>query len=262
MNVNLLITDNNFTVATAISLLQSKPDASSQSAKFFLPPDDKYSQVNNLEKPAADDVSKEIQNREEPVHESQDIFTQSIHKKTKSENANKTESKTKSEEQSTISDRIKQPNKQKTAQNWLAEHLLAVEQGKEYENTKIESKNGRQLAHINTNTPADKSSSVTGHAAKSGEIKLLHATEKGQLGLKTILPAKSNGENGLKSVLPDTAKITPADKKQPEKVNNTDKDSVLPKTLAEIKPAMEREVLLNWCLKSPLIPAKVQTFPV
>jgi flagellar hook-length control protein FliK len=47
---------------------------------------------------------------------------------------------------------------------------------------------------------SEKSNSVTGHAVKSEQIKLLHETEKGQLGIKTILPEKSNGQNGLKDV--------------------------------------------------------------
>ncbi len=46
----------------------------------------------------------------------------------------------------------------------------------------------------------EQSNTVTGHAVKSEEIKALHETEKGQLGIKTILPENSNGQNGLKQV--------------------------------------------------------------
>ena len=47
---------------------------------------------------------------------------------------------------------------------------------------------------------SEQSNTVTGHAVKSQQIKELHETESGQLGIKTILPENSNGENGLKEV--------------------------------------------------------------
>jgi len=249
MNVNLLITDNNFTVATGISSLQSKPDASSQGAKFSLPPDDKYSQVNNLEKSTTDNIGEEIQNEKEPVYESPHKLTQSIPQKTKSENTSKAENKTKPKEQITAPGTIKQPSKEKKpiqsllAKNSVAlEHTnsVAVEHSQEGTASKIDAKASQQLAQIITNTPAGKPSSVTGHAVKSAEIKLLHATEKGQLGLKTILPAKSNGENGLKDTLPNTFESTTIGKKQIETAN-TDKVSVLTRTIAETKTATEKK---------------------
>ena len=256
MNVNLLITDNNFPVATGISSLQSKPDASNQGAKFSLPPDDKYSQVNNLEKPTTDNVSKEIQNEKEPVYESPNKLTQSIPQKTKSENTSKAENKTKPNEQSITSDTIKQLSKQKNlVKSWLSENSVAiehsnsiavelsssvtVEHSKAGAAIKIEPKAGQQLAQINTNAPVGKPSSVTGNAVKSAEIKLLHATEKGQLGLKTILPAKSNGENGLKDTLPNTFESTTIGKKQTE-TGNIDKVSILTRTITETKTATEK----------------------
>jgi flagellar hook-length control protein FliK len=242
MNVNLLITDNNFTAATSISSVPSKPDANNKGAKFSLNSDDKHSQVKSLEKPTTDNVNKEIQNQKEPDNKSPQEFTQSIRKKTKSENPHKAENKTKPKEQSADSGTIKQPNKQNNLiQSWLAENSVPVEHSKNGTTSKIESKAGRQLAQIITQTPAGKPPPVTGHAVKSTEIKLLHATEKGQLGIKTVLPATSNGENGLKAVLPGTSKITPADNKQPETANNTDKLSVLTKTINEAKSTTEKK---------------------
>lgn len=252
MNVNLLIIDDNFT-ATNISSVPSKPDEINKGAKFTLYPDDKHSQVNSLEKPTTYNFSKEIQKRQEPVTESQDEFTQSIHKKEKSENIDKSENKTKPEEQSSISDKIMQPNElQKEEQNDLTERLTTIEQDKkEGDGPKIESKAGRQLAQTITNTPTGKPASVTGHAVKSSEIKLLHATEKGQLGLKTILPAKSNGLNGLKAVLPNTSESTPASKKQTETGTNTDKVSALTKTINQAKSKTENRNTTESVAQSP-----------
>jgi len=242
MNVNLLITENNFAGTRETSLLRSKPDTSNKGLKFSLTSDDKHSKVNIHEEPKSDNTHNEVQNRKESVNECPQDFAQSINKKTKSENTCKTGNKTKSKEQMPASGTIKQTNKQQNLiKNWLAEHFIAVEQCKEDADTKIEPKVGKQLVQIVANAKTGKSSTVTGHAVKSAEIKLLHTTEKGQLGLKTVLPATSEGQNGLKAVLPATTKSTPEGKKQPEAGNNTDKIPVLTKTITEAKSVIEKE---------------------
>jgi len=236
MNINLLTIDSTLAATRGASSVLPKSDEIRKGAKFSLTPDDEHPQVNGLEKPTADNINEEIQNRKEPISKSPQEFTQTISKKTKSENTCEAENKTEPKEQNAASDTIKQPNEQQDFINsWLAEHSVAVEQSKEGTATKIEPKAGKQLAQIIANTQIDKSTSVTGHAVKSAEIKLLHSTEKGQLGLKTVLPAKSEGQNGLKAVLPDTdtPKSTPEGKKQPETGNNTDKVSISSKTVAE-----------------------------
>ena len=75
--------------------------------------------------------------------------------------------------------------------------------------TKMEPKTESQLAQLIANLKDGKSTSVTGHAAKSAEIKLLVTTDKSQLGIKTILPEKSEGQTGLKTTLTDTSKGQP-----------------------------------------------------
>jgi flagellar hook-length control protein FliK len=254
MNVNLLITDNNLPAVTGISSVPSRPDQSNKGIKFSLNTDDKPLQVNNLEKPTTDNVDKKIQKREESLNESPHKLTQSVSQKIKSENSLKTEKETKSKEQIKTSNTIKQPRKQNNlTQSWLANNSIIVEHSnstalvhsKEKVTTKIVPNSGRQLAQltqINTNLPIGNSSTITGHVVKSSEIKLLHVTDKGQLGLKTVLPSKSNGENGLKAVSPNTntLKNSPEGKKQLEKVNNTDKTSVLNKTIAETKPVADK----------------------
>ena len=98
MNVNLLITENNLAAARGTSPVPSKPDADTKGAKFSLTSDDKHPQVNSLEKPTADNVREKEQNRKEPVNKSPQEFTQSIHKKAKSENPSEAENKTKRKE--------------------------------------------------------------------------------------------------------------------------------------------------------------------
>ena len=254
MNVNSLITDNNFAGTIGTSPVSSKPDAIDKGAKFSLTSDDKHPQVNTLEKPTADNINEEIQNRKEPITKSPQEFTQSIHKKTESENPCQAGNKTKSKQQNlvqswsaehfvTVEQSKEGTSKKKVQQDLikslLAEHSIAVEHRKEGAATKIEPKVGKQLAQIIANTQTGKSPPVTGHAVKSAEIKILHTTEKGQLGLKTVLPATSNGENGLKAVLPDTSKSAPPSKKQAETGNNTIKVSVLARAIAQTKPVTE-----------------------
>ena len=228
MNINLFTIDSVLAATTGASSVQPKPDESRKSAKFSLTPDDKQPQVNSPEKPTADNIHEEIQNRKEPIRKSLQEFKQSIRKRPKSENPCDAENKTKSKEQNAASGTIKQPKEQHNLiKRWLAEHIVAVQQGKEGAATKIEPKAGRQLAQIIATTRNGNSPPVTGHAVKSAEIKLLHTTEKGQLGLKTVLPTTSKGQNGLKAVLPETG-------------NNTEKVSVLAKTIAETKSVTER----------------------
>ena len=257
MNVNLLITDNNLPAVTGISSVPSKPDQSNKGAKFSLNSDDKPVQANNFEKPTTDNVYKEIQNREDTANESPHKLTQSVSQKTKSENPLKTENKTKPKEQTTDSSTTKKPSKQKNViPNWPAVNSVLIEHGnsiaiehansvvlshsKEGTTTKIVPNSGQQLTQIISNTPAGKPSTITGHAVKSAEIKLLHTTDKGQLGLKTVLPAKSNGENGLKAALPNKIKNIPDEKKQQERISNTEKASVLTKTIAETKSVPDK----------------------
>jgi len=241
MNVNLIITENNFAGTRGTSPVPSKPDASNKGAKFSLPPDDKHSQVNDLEKPTADNVKEEIQNRKEPISKSLQEFKQSIRKGPKSENPSDDEKKTKSKEQNAASGTIKQPSEQHNLiKSWLAEHFVAVEQSKEGATTKFVPKAGQQLAQIIANTRTVKSPPVTGHTVKAAEIKLLHTTEKGQLGLKTVLPTTSEGQNGLKAVTPDTSKNPPIDMIRVGTGNNTDKVPVSAKTITETKSVTEK----------------------
>jgi hypothetical protein len=251
MNINLLINENNFTPATGLSSIPSKPYAGNNDARFSVAMDDKYSQADSLEKPTADNISKEIQNRDEPVYESPYKFTQSTHKNTKSENPEKAENKTNPKEQSETSDTIKQSSKQNNLiQSWSAENSVSVGHSKEGTITKIEPKAGQQITQIITNTSAGKPPPITGDAVESAEIKLLHTTEKGLLGIKTVLPPKSNDENGLKAGIPGKSKNI-----RIGTGNNTDTDKVpvLTRTITETKSATEATKKRNTAELAPEI---------
>jgi flagellar hook-length control protein FliK len=241
MNINLFTIDNTLAATTGASSALPKSDEIRKGAKFSLTPDDEHPQVNSFEKPTTDNINEEIQNRKDPISKSPQEFTQTISKKTKSENTCEYENKTKQKEQNAASVTIELPSEQQNfIKSWLAEYSVAVEQSKEGTATKIEPEAGQQLAQIIANMRTVKPPPVTGHAVKSAEIKLLHSTEKGQLGLKTVLPATSEGQNGLKAVLPATTKSTPEGKKQPETGNNTEKVSISAKTIAETKSITEK----------------------
>jgi len=257
MNINLFTIDNTLAATTGASSALPKSDEIRKGAKFSLTPDDEHPQVNSFEKPTTDNINEEIQNRKEPISKSPQEFTQTISKKTKSENTCEYENKTKQKEQNAASVTIELPSEQQNfIKSWLAEYSVAVEQNKEGTATKIEPEAGQQLAQIIANMRTVKPPPVTGHAVKSAEIKLLHSTEKGQLGLKTVLPATSEGQNGLKAVLPATTKSTPEGKKQPETGNNTDK--VFIKELTPEIPANTGKSTTTASVKTPAVNINLQ----
>ncbi|MBN2592107.1 MAG: hypothetical protein JXA81_01270, partial [Sedimentisphaerales bacterium] len=261
MNVNLLINENTFTPATCLSSIPSKPDAGNKDSKFSQALDDKHSRLDRLEKPTTDNVSKEIQNRDdrdEPVNKSPYKFIQSTHKDTKSENREKAENKTDPKEQSETSGTIKQSSKQNNLiQSWLAGNSVSVEHNNEGTATKIVSKDGPQLAQIITNASDGKHPPVTGHAEKSAEIKLLHVTENNQSGIKTVLPPQSNDENGLKAGIPGKSENIPIENIRIGTGNSTDIDKVplLTSTITETKSTTEATKEQNTAELAPEIPA-------
>ncbi len=233
MNANLLTIDTMLAGITGTYSGPSKPDAARQGTKFHLSPDDKQPQVNSRETSTTYNINYEADKK--LANKSPQEFPQAIRKKIKSEHPDKTKNSTKSKEQSAASGKTERPDVVQVVQSGLAEQLAAAEQGKEGSPIKIEAKVGRRLAQMIANFKTYKSSQVTGQAAKSAEIKLLHAPEKDQSGLKTVLPATSRDQNGLKAVLPDTTKNIPAGKTQPGTVNNTEKILVSPKTVDDTK---------------------------
>jgi flagellar hook-length control protein FliK len=242
MNINLLTIDSNLAATTGTSPFLSPPNANTMDSQFALTLDDKKLQTNNLEKPTTDNIKKEeVQNHKQSLTTSPQELTTLIDKTIQTDNPYKAEHKTNSKEQNAIPDSIKKQNKQSNIiQSWLAEHSVAGEQNKGYTITKTEPKAGKQLTQIITNTQNDRFPSITGHAVKSAQIKLLHTTEKGQLGIKTVLPINSNGQNGLKAISPDTSKSNPAAKKQLETASSNEKVTLSAKAITETKSITEK----------------------
>ena len=241
MNINLLTIDSNLAAATVTSSFLSPPYSNTKDSQFALTLDDKKLQTNKLEKPTTDNIKREVQEYKQPFIAFQQEPILPIDKTIKSENPYKTDHTTNSKEQNVIPDSTQKQNKQPNIiQGWLSEHSIAGEQNKGYTITKIEPKAGKQLDQIIANTQNDRFPSVTGHAVKSVKIKLLHTTEKGQLGIKTILPTKSMGQNGLKAISPDTSKSNPAAKKQLETASSNDKANLSYRVIAEKKSITEK----------------------
>ena len=230
MNANLLTIDNMLAGITGTYSGPSKPDATRQGTKFHLSPDDKQSQVNSSDSSTTYNINHEADKK--TVSKPPQEPPKAIRKKIKSEHPCEARNGTKSKEQNAAPGKAKQPD---VVQSGLAEQPAAAEQSKEGSPAKIEVKVGSRLAQLIANFKTNKSSQVTGQAAKSAEIKLLHAPEKDQSGLKTVLPATSRGQNGLKAVLPGTTKNATAGKTQPGTVNNTEKILISPKTVDDAK---------------------------
>jgi flagellar hook-length control protein FliK len=223
MNVNMLTIDCDLAATMGLAPSVSKPDSSNKGTPFVSNLDNEKLEGRISEKPAADNFKEKTQNQEKAVGNSTQEFTESIDKQVKSENSCKNDDKTSFNEQNANSDSTEQQAKQPNLiQSWLAEHLIAVRQNKEDAATKNDTKQSSQITQIITN-PQNKSSSVTGKAVKSAEIKILHTTEKGQLGIKSILPTKSNGENGLKAITHELSKNIPAAGKQAETARDSKK---------------------------------------
>lgn len=238
MNINLLTIDSNLATATETRPFLSKSDSNTNSSKFALTLDSEKLQTKTHEKPTTDNTKDNIQNHKKPLIGSTSEFSQTIEKKQKSEKYSNIANKTESNERKIISSSIKQKNKQlNETQSRLAELPILMEQNKEGTHAKL----SFQVAQITTNTQ-NKSPSVTGQSIKSTEIKLLHNTEKGQLGIKTVLPAKSNGEIGLKALKSNHSKNVPAVKKQLETANNNEKTAVSAKIISLTKKGNTKEL--------------------
>ncbi|MHC4425255.1 MAG: flagellar hook-length control protein FliK [Planctomycetota bacterium] len=230
MNANLLAIDNMLAGTTGPASVVSKPDASRKGTQSSPIRDDKRPKVNAPERITTDnaptDTQKEVTNK--PRQE----FSQALRKKAKPKGPRKAQHGTESKEPIKASKTAEQPN---VVRSWLAQHLALAEHSKEGAATRVEAKAGHKPAQLSVNSRIEKSPPVTGQAAKSAEIKLLLTTDKGQLGLKTVLPETSKGQRGLKTVLPNISKSTSTAKTQPAIGKSTDKIPVSDETVVDTK---------------------------
>jgi flagellar hook-length control protein FliK len=245
MNVNLLTIDCGIAATTSTRPSASKPDSKSKGASFAPTLDEEKLKGKISEKPTAENNKDKVQNQEKNVGNSTQEFTESIDKQIKSQNTSKNGNKTDLNEENAISSSFKKQSKRlKAIQSLLAEHFVAGDENKEGISTKNEAKPSFQIAQIITNTQKE-SPSVTGHAVKSKEIKLLHTTEKSQLGIKTVLPTKSNGQNGLKAITSELSKSNPDASKQLDTISRSKKIAGSAKTISSTEKSNTKELTLE-----------------
>ena len=219
MNVNLLTIDNMLAGVSNTPPTQPRHDTGARDKPVSPLADDKPIQASSARIETTDNIVPYAGRAdvEKPVRE----FHEVLRDKTKSESPQESRNTTESKKERRLSDPAVPADVVRT---WLAENAVPVLQSKEGIAVKMEPKAGRELAQLITSLKTEKSPPVTGDAAKSAQIKLaLLAGEKGQLGLKTVLPEKSNGQNGLKTVLPDTPMIMPIGKVRPETAKKSEK---------------------------------------
>jgi len=218
MNINLLTFDNMFAGTTSAAAVSSRPDTMSNTSQFSPARDEKPPNVNTHKTTKIN--NSPVDTREEFVYEPPRDFSQTLRKKTTPEPYDST----KPEERSKNSKAAEQAN---IVQTWISEYSEAVEKSKDGAATKIKAKAGLQLAQLLANLKTQKSPPVTGQAAKSAEIKLLITTDKGQLGLKTVLPNTSKGVSVANTQLEESKKA--------------DKIYVINKTIAGTKALTNKE---------------------
>jgi hypothetical protein len=227
MYVNLLTIDNILAGPISLTPAAPRPDAGGKD-KIAPVEDDRPPKANSFQTRGTDnvltDTGKAVSDK--PSQE----FRQVLRDKTTSEAPAKAQNGTESQEQSTVSNPVRPKD---IVQTWLAESSVPVLQSRDGAAARVEPRAGCRLAQLIAGIEAEKLAPPTGHAAKSAEIKLLHTTDRGQLGIRTVLPEKSNGQNGLKTVSPDASRIMPAAKGQPGMDAKTDKTSKPNETIVD-----------------------------
>ena len=237
MNTNLMTIDNTMFAGTAVAPPPAtKPNTFTNGTKFSPAADNIQPYSNTPESTTADNMPAIAQ--KEPINKSRQDFNQTLRTTVKAESPQQNQNNKKPDKQEPASET---PSKTNSAQSFSTTEIPLTFGILVKENTtKTEPKTGHQLAQLIANLKDGKSSPVTGQATKSAEIKLLVNTEKGQLGLKTVLPETPKGQTGLKSSLPNTSKDqptlqtvlsdisegTPTTDTQPGEGKNTDKISV------------------------------------
>jgi len=187
----LLTFDNMLFAGTAVTAPPApKPYTFTNDTQFSPAADDTPPPYDTPESTTTDNTPYIAQN--ESTNKSTQDFSHTLRKTAVTEAPQQDRDNTKPKEQGSAPHKAVQPD---IVQDWLAQYRQTVQNGKEGlpTITNIKPKAGYELAQLLTNLKADKSPPVTGKAAKSAEIKLLVTTDKGQLGLKTVLSNISKG---------------------------------------------------------------------
>ncbi len=187
----MLTIDNMLFTGTAVAAPPaSKPNTFANATQFSRVADDTPPHPNTPKSTTTDNTPSIA--RKESINKSTQDFSHTLRKTAVTEAHQQDQDNTKLKEQGSASHTAVQPD---IVQGWLAQYRQTVQNGKEGlpTITNIKPKAGNELAQLLTNLKADKSPPVTGQAAKSAEIKILVTTDKGQLGLKTVLSNTSEG---------------------------------------------------------------------
>ena len=200
MNAELLTIDKMFVATTGADRLSSY--ANNKVQKFTPTSDTNSSHVETLQTKTSDNIPAGA--RDEITHKPSENFShtlrKTVDKKTQEAQGNTISEKQDPKTEASIKENTLQPTS--TPESTISMSALVKEPA-----TQSQTKTSLKPSKLIANLGADKSTPVTGHAAKSTEIKLLQTTgEKRQLGLKTVLPPKSNGQVGLKTILPNSSK--------------------------------------------------------
>lgn len=207
MNASILTIDRSFVAPGGRAGAPPKADARHAEKTFFPVADNKPPKADSAQTEATDNVPMDARKpvADRPTRKFRQVLREKAGTDSSPKAQNDAESKEHSlKEQDAVSGLTepKQPVKM-----WLAENSIPVPQSADAATAMVEPQAGCEPGQLIADLKPEKFPPVTGHAVKSAEIKALAATEKGQLGLKTVLPEKSNGENGLKPVSPDEAAI-------------------------------------------------------
>ena len=206
MYTSSLAIDNMFVATASAAPVQSKPNTVKKAAQFSPTPDDNPPSVNIPETTTTDNTPTVAEN--ELVNKPPQDFSQTLRKTVTTETPPKEDDNTTSKKQDLTSGASFKTNPAQLLATPVP--TISVAPLVKEVATTAQAKAGHLLAQLTANLSTDKSPPVTGQAAKAAEIKLLLTTgDKGQLGLKTILPETSNGQLGLKTVLPDTSNGAP-----------------------------------------------------
>ncbi|MBC8470095.1 MAG: flagellar hook-length control protein FliK [Planctomycetes bacterium] len=206
MNMDLMTIDNMMFAAAAVAPPPAnKPNTFTNGTNFSPPIDNIQPYSNTPESTTADNIPAVTQNK--PINKPRESFNQTLRKTVNVDSPQKNQNNKEPDKDELVS---AIPSGEDSAQFFPATEIpltfgLLVKENA----TKTEPKTAQQLAQMITNLKDGKSSPVTGQATKSAENKLLVNTEKGQLGLKTVLPETSKGQTGLKSSVQSTSKDQP-----------------------------------------------------
>jgi flagellar hook-length control protein FliK len=211
MNSDLLIINNTFAGLGGTLSVQKRQGMGTKGKVISAVGDDRPTHLNCPETETTDNTAPDVTHSvsKKPARE----FHHVLSEKTKAKDEQKSQNHAESKKQTGVSDQAKPAHNVPPAGATPCGHPNPFPAPGR---PPVAAPSEVSLTELTDNLKNEKSSAVTGHAAKAAEIKLVPDVEKGQLGPKTVLPEQSNGLNGLRTVLPDAPDITPTQKAQPQ----------------------------------------------